>query len=121
MKTISILPMIALFGVAAVSATPAPPRIYENACENFGMNKEWCVDGTLSPEFYAHLGDSSGNRHSSGSKRDEIKNGNKWLEGLMEAHDHAEFAKRSNDDSLLKREVEPGSVGPGGKKWGMKR
>lgn len=121
MKTTSILLMIALFGVVAVSATPAPHSVDDNACQYFGMKKEWCVDGTLSSEFYAHLGDSSGNRHSSGSKRDDIKNGYKWLEGLMEAHDHAEFAKRSNDDSLLNREVEPGSVGPGSKKWGMKR
>jgi len=121
MKTISILPMIALFGVAAVSSTPASQSIDGNPCEYFGMKKEWCVDGTFSPEFFAHLGDSSGNRHSPGSKRDDIKNGYKWPEGLMEAHNHAEFAKRSHNDILLKREEEPGSFGPGSNKWGMKR
>ncbi|KAF8925917.1 hypothetical protein BGZ47_002970, partial [Haplosporangium gracile] len=93
MKTISILPMIVLFGVVAVSATPAPQHIEDNACEYFGMKKEWCVDGTLSPDFFAHLGDSSDHRHAPGSKRDDIKKGYKWDEGLMEAHDQAEFAK----------------------------
>jgi len=121
MKTTSILLMIALFGVVAVSATPAPQSIDDNACQYFGMKKEWCVDGTFSPEFFAHLGDSSDNRHSPGSKRDDIKNGYKWLEGLMEAHNHAEFAKRSHNDNLLKLEEEPGSFGPGSNKWGMKR
>ncbi|KAK3839762.1 MAG: hypothetical protein J3R72DRAFT_492507 [Linnemannia gamsii] len=64
MKTISILLLIALFGVVAVSTTPVLQGFDDNVCEYFG------------------------------SKRDDIKKGYKWPEGLMEAHDHAEFAKR---------------------------
>ncbi|KAG0368884.1 hypothetical protein BGX24_002662 [Mortierella sp. AD032] len=94
MKTIPILHMIALFGVYTASAIPALQRFDGNACEYFGMKKEWCFDGTFSPEFFEHLGDSSDNRHSPGSKRDDIKKGYKWPVGLMEAHDQAEFAKR---------------------------
>ncbi|KAF9127521.1 hypothetical protein BG015_004532, partial [Linnemannia schmuckeri] len=74
---------------------PAPLSFADSACEYFGMKKEWCVDGSFSPEFFEHLGDSSYNRHSPVSKRYDIKEGYKWPEDFMEAHDHAEFAKRS--------------------------
>lgn len=120
MKTTLILFIMSLFGVVSLSATSAPRSIDDIACQQFGMKKEWCVDGTFSPEFFTHLGDSSDNRHSPGSKRDDIEEDYKWLEGLMEAHNHAEFAKRSYDDNLLEHKGEPGSVGPGSKKWGMK-
>ena|ERR1700722_2565139 len=121
MKNISNLLMIALFGVVAVSATPEPQDIDDNVCEYFGTKKEWCIDGTFSREFFEHLGDSSDDWNYPGSKSDDIKKGYKWPEGLMEAHDHAEFTKRSHNDNLLKREEEPGSFGPDSNKWGMKR
>lgn len=93
MKITSILLMTALFGAVAISTTAAPKGFVDNVCEYFGMKKEWCVDGTFSPEFFEHLGDSSDNRHYPVSKRDDIKKGYKWPEYLMEAHDHAEFAQ----------------------------
>jgi hypothetical protein len=104
MKTISILPVIALFGVVAASAAPPPHRIDGNPCEYFGMDKEWCVDGTLDPEFYAHMGDWSVNQHAAGSKRDDSVEGYEWPEDdFMSIHEMTEFEKRSdNHDPKLK-------------------
>ncbi|KAF9142328.1 hypothetical protein BG015_000959 [Linnemannia schmuckeri] len=105
MKTISNLLMIALFGVVAVSTTPAPQSFGDSACEYFGMNKEWCVDGAFSPEFFEHLGDSSDSRHSPGSKRDNIKRDYEWSESLMEVHDHVEFAKPAKNATLCSQPI----------------
>jgi hypothetical protein len=104
MKTISILPIIALFGLTAVSADQEHDRFDKNLCEYFGMKKEWCVDGAPSPEFFSHLGDSSVNRHAPGSKRDYFQNGYEWPDDdLMSIHELAEFEKRSDSLDLKPR------------------
>lgn len=87
--------MIALFGVVAASAAPAPQHIDTNPCEYFGMKKEWCVDGHFHPDLMAHLGDSYIDRHAPGTKRDDFMKGYEWPDGYMAAHDKAEFDKRT--------------------------
>ena len=66
----------------------------------WSVAKDWCVDGTFKPEFFAHLGELSLYRHAAGSKRDDFRKGYEWPEGFMAAHDKAEFDKRGLRGSL---------------------
>jgi hypothetical protein len=119
MKSISIFPMIALFGVVAVSAAPVSHNIDQNACEYFGMPKYWCVDGKLDPELFAHLGDSSVNRHAPGTKRDDFQGSYDWPKDFMALHDMTEFEKRSDKPKQVPKEVEArAGPGPSTGAWG---
>lgn len=84
MKTISLLPIVALIAAAAVSAAPASRELSGNPCEYFGIRKDYCVDGRLRPEVTELLKKSSVDRHAPGSKRDDFMSGYEWPDETTE-------------------------------------